>query len=110
MTHPIKGGVYWVETYVFPTGDKKPRRPVVVISDVIFGTDEVHVWPRTSKSNRPGIDHPKNLALKLTVDGRFCERDVTRIATRWFDNPKVVTFAGMLQQEYMDKLMDRWDR
>lgn len=105
--HPKVGGVYWVEQHVFPSGDRKPRRPVVVLGEPIIGLDEVWVGTRTSQPV-PGVHHPANPALGLNRDGWFSERNLRRIAARWLRDPRSARYEGQLESEYFEKLRARW--
>ncbi len=107
VAHPVVGDVYSVASRAYDVIGKRESHPVVVLSP-IAGTDEWHVWLRTSKMDRPGIDHPPNLSLKLDRPGRFCGRDVTRLAGHVFVDPELSTHRGTLEPEMFKRLMDWW--
>ena len=106
--HPRVGGVYVVQRHVFPFGDRKPRRPVVVMCEPIVGLDEVWVWTRTSEPV-PGIHHPKSPVLGLDRDGWFSELNLKRVAARHLRDPRSARYRGQLELEYFELLKARWD-
>lgn len=86
---------------------QRESHPVVVLSP-IAGTNEWYVWVRTSKMDRPGLDHPPNLSLGLERPGRFCGRDITRLPGHVFLDPSLSTHRGALEPAMFKKLMDWW--
>ena len=107
VTHPAPGDVYWVASRAYKVIGKKEGRPVVVMSEVA-GANEWYVWPRTTKKDRPGIDHGRNLSIGMDKDGRFCGHDITRLAGHVFQDPELATFRGTIEPETFKKLMDWW--
>lgn len=103
------GDVYDVASRAYPVIQQRESHPVVVLSH-IAGTDEVYVWPRTSKLDRPGIDHAPNKALGLDRPGRFCGRDITRLKRRVFADPTLSRHRGPLEGPVLQRLMDWWLR
>ena len=106
--HPRVAGVYKVQAHVFPFGDKKQSRPVVVMCEPIVGLDEVWVWTRTSQRGS-GIHHPKNVTLGLDKDGWFAELNLKRVAARYLRDRRTARYTGQLEPEYFDQLKARWD-
>jgi hypothetical protein len=105
--HPLVGDVYSVASRAYAVIQQRESHPVVVLSP-IAGTDEWNVWPRTSKKDRPGIDHDPNLSLGVERPGRFCGRDITRLPGHVFSDPKLSTHLGALEPAMLKKLMDWW--
>lgn len=105
--HPLVGHVYDVASRAYPVIQQRESHPVVVLSE-ISGTDEVYVWPRTSKLDRPGIDHAPDKALGLERKGRFCGRDVTRLTRRVFADPTLSKHRGPLEASVFQRLLDWW--
>jgi hypothetical protein len=107
VNHPRAGHVYSVASRAYAVIQQRESHPVVVMSP-IQGTGEWNVWVRTSKLDRPGFDHPTNLTLGLERRGRFCPRDITRLPSDVFLDPKLSTHRGALEPEMFKKLMDWW--
>jgi hypothetical protein len=105
--HPRVGDVYSVASRAYAVIQQRESHPVVVLSP-ITGTNEWNVWPRTSKLDRPGIDHPPNRSLRLERPGRFCGRDITRLPGHVFLDPALSSHRGTLEPEMFKKLMDWW--
>lgn len=109
-THPVIGGLYRIDTVLLSGYDPKPRRPAVVIARPPYGLSDLPVLTRTSDSTVRGIDHPRNLALRLTKDGVFGYQYLRRIDARHFTaSPHAVVFLGMLEEEYFAKVLNWWE-
>ena len=106
-THPIVGDVYSVKSRAYAVIHARESHPVVVLSP-IAGTDEWHVWVRSSKKDWPGFDHAPNRRLHLELPGRFCRRDVTRLPGHVFSDPELCEHRGTLESEMFKTLMDWW--
>lgn len=105
--HPIIGDVYSVASRAYAVIHKRESHPIVVMSP-IAGTDEWHVWVRSSQKNWPGFDHAPNFSLGLDRPGRFCPRNVTRLSEHVFRDAELCTHRGTLEPEMFKTLMDWW--
>lgn len=107
LQHPIVGDVYLIKSRAYAVIHAREGHPVVVMSP-ISGTDEWHVWVRSSKRDWPGFDHEPNARLGLDRPGRFCRRDVTRVSGHVFADPDLCEHRGTLEPEMFKTLMDWW--
>jgi hypothetical protein len=107
LVHPQVGHVYSVASRAYAVIQNRESHPIVVMSP-IQGTGEWNVWIRTSKLDRPGFDHPPNLALGLERKGKFCQRDITRLPGHVFLDPDLSTHRGPLEPQMFKTLMDWW--
>lgn len=109
MSHPVRGGIYRVQTILLTGSDPKPTRPVVVVALPALGLPDVPVLARTSDTRQRGIAHPKNPALRLTKDGVFAFRYQRSIDVRYFANEDAVAYLGMLEEPYFSQIVEWWE-
>jgi len=109
VSHPVRGGLYRVDTVLLSGTDPKPTRPVVVLALPPAGLPDVHVLTRTSDTSERGIRHPRNPALGLSKDGVFGFRYLRGIDVKHFANAGAVTYLGMLEQPYFDQIVEWWE-
>lgn len=106
---PIVGGIYWVETKLLSGTDPKMKRPVVVVALPPPDLPDVRVLSRTSNINQSGIAHPANPALGLFKPGVFAHRFLRSIDEKYFRVGAAVEYIGMLEPEYLGKMMEWWE-
>lgn len=110
MSHPLVGGLYWVDTILLGPNDPKGRRPVVVLPIAPPDSTIIHVLTRTSDVSVRGVLHPRVLAGGLSKDGVFGFAYHRTIDVVHFADAHRVSYIGMLEPPYMEQILDWWYR
>jgi mRNA-degrading endonuclease toxin of MazEF toxin-antitoxin module len=107
--HPRRGDLYLVNTALLNGNDKKPRRPLVVISPPAFGMDSVPVLTCTTDLAQKGVAHAAAPELGLSKDGVFAYRFLRSMELRWFAVPGAAEPLGPLQATTFLEILAWWE-
>lgn len=102
---PVEGELYWVQTIILWSGDRKPTRPVVVIEVPKTIRGRVQVVTRTTDMSRLGVRHEAMPAAGLTKCGVFADLGSTE-ATLW--TPRNALNLGVLPSPVFCRVRERF--
>jgi len=102
---PTIGDLYWVQTIILWSGDKKSRRPVVVIEAPRDRFGRVFMVTRTSDTTRKGVPHEAMPGIGLSKPGVFV-RFASAEASLW--TPRNVQRLAPLPADVLAKVMGRF--
>jgi hypothetical protein len=102
---PEVGGLYWVDTVIIWSGDRKPSRPVVVLEVPPRGIGRILMVTRTSDVARTGVYHEAMPEIGLNKPGVFGNL-ASAEASLW--TRRNVEYLGALPSATFDKIMSRY--
>jgi mRNA-degrading endonuclease toxin of MazEF toxin-antitoxin module len=102
---PMVGDLYWVNTIIFWSSDRKRTRPVVVIESPPDRFGRIMMVTRTSDTTCKGVFHDAMPEIGLTKPGVFRSLASTA-ASLW--TPRNVRRLGPLPAATFDKIVDRY--
>jgi hypothetical protein len=100
---PGEGELYWVQTIILWSGDRKPTRPVVVIEAPMTSLGRIQVVTRTTDVSRRGVRHEAMPEAGLTKCGVFADLGSTE-ATLW--TPRNARKLGSLPPSVFCKVQE----
>lgn len=107
--HPIRGGLYLVNTSLLSGSDPKPKRPAVVVTLPAYGLTDVPLLTRTTGTSERGVEHPTNATLGLTQRGVFAFRFLRSMDSKYFAQGEITPFLGMLEAPYFEQILTWWE-
>jgi mRNA-degrading endonuclease toxin of MazEF toxin-antitoxin module len=102
---PVEGELYWVQTIILWSGDRKATRPVVVIATPATTLGRVQVVTRTTDLSRKGVPHEAMPEAGLTKCGVFADLRSSE-ATLW--TPQNARKLGVLPSPVFYKVQERF--
>src|SRR5437762_1175659 len=102
---PVPGDLYWVNTIITWSGDRKPTRPAVVIEAPVQGIGRIMMVSRTSDTTRKGVHHDAMPEIGLNKPGVFRTLTSTE-ASLW--TPRNVQRLGALPADVFNEIMKRY--
>ncbi|HEY7873839.1 MAG TPA: hypothetical protein VIG64_01835 [Actinomycetota bacterium] len=102
---PAVGDLYWLNTQILWSGDRKPTRPVVVIETPAEEPGRIAVVTRTTDTTRKGVPHDPVPELGLRRPGVFADFASTESLLWTLRN---VRRLGVLASDVLAKVMERF--
>jgi mRNA-degrading endonuclease toxin of MazEF toxin-antitoxin module len=102
---PVVGDLYWVNTQILWSGDRKPTRPVVVVETPAEDLGRIAVVTRTTDTTRKGVPHDPVPELGLHRPGVFADFGSTESVLWTLRN---VRRLGVLASDVLAKVMERF--
>lgn len=106
---PLVGEVYRVDTWILSGSDPKVSRPVVVVRSPSGQLERVFVITRTKDVSKPGVRHPADPKLRLSLEGVFSLKNLRSAEARYFKPPQV-QLMGTLEDPYLSEVLELYEK